>query len=241
MNQLAAKPSPRAIARIAGVFEALEGFSSAYGQVVILGKLVIPTSAAVTAANILAHQRLYWLGFVLSLAGVMFHIVWIVLFYDLFKPVNRTLSRLACFVGIIVCGIQALTAHLYLTPFLVLQTVSSTTAFTPSQLQSLALLVFKWNSYAFNIDLVFFGLWCALTGYLIFYSTFLPRVLGVLLAVDGLGWMLYMYPPVAYHLFPVIAATSALAEIPLQLWLIIMGVNNQRWHEQASIANSKST
>jgi hypothetical protein len=84
---------------------------------------------------------------------------------------------------------------------------------------------------------VFFGLWCALTGFLIIRSTFLPRILGLLLAIDGLGWMLYMYPPLAYHLFPFIATASALAEFPLQLWLIVFGVNSQRWTEQASAAN----
>ena len=73
-----------------------------------------------------------------------------------------------------------------------------------------------------------------LTGILIFRSTFLPRILGVLLAIDGLGWMLYVYPPLAYSIFPVIAAASALAEIPLQLWLLIKGVNSERWNQQAA-------
>jgi hypothetical protein len=110
-------------------------------------------------------------------------------------------------------------------------------AFTPDQLQALALLFLKLNQYAFNIDLVFFGLWCILTGYLIFRSTFLPRILGVFLAISGLGFMTYLYPPLAYHLFmPYIAAASALGEIPLELWLIVMGVNAQRWRQQASAA-----
>lgn len=56
------------------------------------------------------------------------------------------------------------------------------------------------NSYALDIDLVLFGLWCALTGYLIFKSAFLPRILGVLLAIDGLGWMMFVVPPFASHI-----------------------------------------
>ncbi len=88
-----------------------------------------------------------------------------------------------------------------------------------------------------RIDLVFFGLWCILTGYLIFRSTFLPRILGVLVMISGLGFVTYLYPPLAYRLFmPCIAAASALGEIPLDLWLIVMGVNVQRWKEQASAA-----
>jgi hypothetical protein len=96
---------------------------------------------------------------------------------------------------------QALTSLLYLAPLLILQGGSSLRAFTTEQLQALALMFLKVNAYAFNIDLVFFGLWCILTGYLIFRSTFLPRVLGVLLAISGLGLVTYLYPPLAYHLF----------------------------------------
>ena len=108
------------------------------------------------------------------------------------------------------------------------------------QLQALAYIFLKLNAYAFDVDLVFFGLWCVLAAYLIFRSTFLPRILGVLLAIDGLGWMTFMVPPFAIRLFPFIAAASALAEIPLQLWLVVMGVNDQRWKEQASAAEVRA-
>jgi hypothetical protein len=86
-------------------------------------------------------------------------------------------------------------------------------AFTAEQVQALALMFLKLNQYAFNIDLVSFGIWCVLTGFLIFRSTFLPRILGVLLAIDGLGFVTYLYPPLAYHLFiPCLAAASALGK-----------------------------
>ena len=91
----------------------------------------------------------------------------------------------------------------------------------------------KLNGLAFDTYLVFFGLWCVLTGYLIFRSTFLPRILGVLLLIDGLGWMTYMWPPLGHYLFPAIAVACGLAEIPLQLWLLIFGVNNEGWKAQA--------
>jgi len=240
MMERIAEVSPRFKARIAGVFEALEGLTSAFGQVVVLGRLGVDGDAAATATNILAHQPLFWLGFASSLIGVAFHIAWTALFYDLFKPVNRGISLLAAFVGLVVCGIQALTSLFYVAPLLILQGGSSVSAFTTQQLQALAYVFLRLNGQAFNIDLVFFGLWCVLIGYLIFRSTFLPRILGVLLAVDGLGWMMYVSPPIANHLFPFIAAASALAEIPLQLWLLVKGVNPQRWNEQATAAGMRS-
>jgi hypothetical protein len=236
MLQRIAGASPRSKARMAGAFEMFEGLTSAFGQVYILGKLVVIGNAPATAANILGHERLFWLGFASSLLGVAFHIAWTFLFYDLFTPVNRSLSLLAAFVSLVVCAMQAVTSLFYLAPLLILQGGNSVNAFTTEQLQGLALIFLKLNAYAFDIDLVFFGFWCALAGYLIFRSTFLPRILGVLLAIDGLGWMTFMTPPFASYLFPVIAVASALAEIPLQLWLLVVGVNPQRWKEQAIVA-----
>src|SRR5208337_433702 len=234
MMERIAEASPRFKARMAGAFQLLEAVTAAFGEVIVPGRLVVAGNAAATAANILGHERLFWLGFASSLIGVAFHIAWALLIYELLKPVNRSVSLLAAFVILVGCAIQALTSLLYLAPLLILQGGSSLSAFTPEQLQALALMFLKLNAYAFDIYLVFFGFWCVLIGYLIFRSTFLPRVLGVLLAISGLGWVTYLSPPLANYLWPFIAAASALGEIPLELWLIVMGVNVQRWKEQAS-------
>ena len=207
-------------ARMAGVCQLLEATTAAFGQVIVLGRLVVAGNAAATAANILGHERLFLLGFASSLIGVAFHIAWAFLLYELLRPVSRSLSLLAAFVVLVDCAIQAFTSLLHLAPLLIPQGGSSLSAFTPEQLRALALMFLK------------FGFWCVLTGYLIFRSTFLPRALGVLLAISGLGWVTYLSPPLAQHLFPFIAAASALGEIPLELWLIVMGVNAQRWKEQ---------
>jgi len=225
--------SPRAKARLAGVFEALEGLTSAFGQVNVLGSLIVVGNATATAANILKHETLFRLGFASSLIGVVFHLGWAFLFYQLFRPVNRSVSFCAVLVILVGCAIQAVAALLYLAPLLVLTAGSSLSALTQPQLQALAYMFLKLNGLAFDSYLVFFGLWCVLTGYLIFRSSFLPRILGVLLAIDGLGWMTFMSPPLGHYLFPAIAVASGLAEIPLQLWLLIFGVNNERWKAQA--------
>lgn len=229
-----AETSPRFRARMAGVFQLLESLTATFGQVIVLGKLVVSGNAAATAANILGHERLFWLGFASSLVAVVFHIVYALLYYDLLKPVNRRVSLLALLVLLVASAIQAVTGLLYLAPLLVLQGGSSVSAFTPAQLQALALVFLKLNAYALNVHLVFFGLWCVLTGYLIFRSTFLPRALGVLLVISGLGWLIYLFPPVAYRLFLFIAAASAVGEIPVEFWLMVKGVNVQRWKELAS-------
>jgi hypothetical protein len=230
--------SPRTKARMAGGFQFLEGLTSAGGQVVILGSLVVAGSAATTATNILAHQQLFWLGFASSLLGVAFHLAWALLLYDLLKPVNRSISLLALCIILVGCAMQALSSLLYLAPLLVLQGGSTLSAFTPHQLQDLSLVFLNLNARAYDIYLVFFGLWCILIGALIFRSTFLPRILGVLLVIDGVGWMLYLVPPLAQQLFPLIAVAAGLAEFSLLLWLLVVGVNAERWKEQEAVAGA---
>lgn len=228
--------SPKSLARTAGLLQALEGTTATFGQVQVMGRLFVVESAAASAANILAHQRLFWLGFASSLLGVIFHVAWGVLMYYLLKPAGKKLSAIALAVILIGSAVQAVTAVLYLAPMLVLNAGAVLSAFTAPQLQALAYAFLRMNGYAFNTYIVFFGLWCALTGFLIYRSNFMPRTIGVLLMISGLGWMTYLVPPIGMRLFiPYLAGASAIGEFPLLLWLLIKGVNNERWNQQALV------
>jgi hypothetical protein len=88
--------------------------------------------------------------------------------------------------------------------------------------------------------LVFFGPFCLLIGYLILKSSFLPRVLGVLMAAAGLGWLAYLIPVVPHYLSIAIMVVGFLAELSLCLWLLIKGVNLERWKQQASAAKAST-
>lgn len=228
--------SPRSMARMAGTCQLLEAVTATLGQVIILSKLMVSGNAVATAANIVRHARLYWCGFTSSILAVLFHVAWGFLMYELLRPVNRRVSLFATLVMLMGCAMLAVTGLLYIAPLLVLQGGVSLSALTDAQLQALAAAFLRLNAYAFDIHTVFFGVWCVLTGYLIYKSTFLPKVLGILLIVSGLGWMFYLSPPFAASLFPFIAAASAIGEIPLELWLIVAGLNEARWKEQASSA-----
>jgi hypothetical protein len=90
----------------------------------------------------------------------------------------------------------------------------------------------RWNPRGVDIPVVFDGLYCLLVGYLIFKSTFLPRVLGVLMASAGLGWLTYLSPPLAKYLSPYNLALGILGQESVMLWLLVMGVNVPRCKEQ---------
>lgn len=82
-------------------------------------------------------------------------------------------------------------------------------------------------------SLAFFGPYCLLIGYLIFRSTFLPRILGALMALAGVGWLIFL-SPLASQLSTYLKIVGFIAEASLMLWLIVNGVSNSQWREQAS-------
>jgi Domain of unknown function (DUF4386) len=92
------------------------------------------------------------------------------------------------------------------------------------------------NSHGSDLAMVFHGLFCLLIGYLIYKSAFLPRVLGALIAFGGLSWLTYLSPPFENYLSPWNLACGLTGEASVFLWLLVMGVNTQRWNEQATAA-----
>src|SRR6266568_4660140 len=235
MMERIAEASPRLKARMAGVFELLEALTSGFGQVIVPGMLVVAGNAKATAANILAHGLLFRLSILAALIGVACHIAWIFLFYELFKPVNRSLSLLAAFVGLVAIAIQGFSSLFQGAPLMVMEAGQSFSAFNVDQLQALTLMSLRFSARAFNTYLAFFGIWCVLMGYLIFRSTFMPRIIGVLEAFAGLCWLTFLWPPLGHYLSPYNQVLSAPGELSLMLWLLVMGVNSQRWNEQASL------
>ena len=228
--------SPRFQARMAGVLYVLEGLTSVFGQLLVPGMLVVSGDAAATAANILGNELLFRLGLAASLLAVAFHIAQTVLFYGLFKPVGRSVALLLAFFSLVAIALQAVTSLFQLPALVILGGGRGLGALSVEQLQSLALIFLRLRAQAFNVFLVFFGFRCALIGYLIYKSTFLPRIIGVLMAFAGLGYLTLLWPPHANYVSPFNLALAAPGELSLVLWLLVVGVNVERWKEQASAA-----
>ena len=112
------------------------------------------------------------------------------------------------------------------------------TAFTPDQVHTLALVALQLYNPIYYIALAFFGCYDLLIGYLAFKSAFIPRPIGVLMGITGLGWLTFFIPPTAAYLLPYSAIIAGIVgEGAMILWLLVMGVNSQRWNEQASKAS----
>jgi hypothetical protein len=224
--------SPHPPDRIAGFFYFLVFFVGGI-TVAVSGRIVVPGNAAATAANIIAHEPRFWLGLTFNLLVIACYIAVTALFYELFQPVNRLLSLLAAFFSLMGCAVQAFSFAFY-AAIAVLRDATYVGSFTMEQLQSIALIFFKLYFQAYNLGLPFFGFYCLLIGYLVFRSTYLPRFVGLLMMLGGMGWLTFLYPPLANALRPYNLLPGIVGEGSLTLWLLAMGVNNQRWKEKVA-------
>jgi hypothetical protein len=140
-----------------------------------------------------------------------------VIFYYLFRPVSRKLSFIASLSRLIFVVVMGVNSLNYFGATEILQVSHSSASF----------------NQGYGVALIPFGLHCLLTGYLIVRASFLPRVLGILMALAGLGYLMFLWPPLGDRLFfPYIVVPGVVGEGSLTLWLLLMGVNNVRWREQ---------
>lgn len=230
--------SPRHTARLAGLFYLITALAGGFAEIGVRGRVIVSGDAAATARNILSSEGLYRLGFVADIVAGAAYVVVTLLLYRLLKPVDRSLSLLAAFFSVVGIAIGGVAALGHLAPLLLLKGADYLAPYNIDQLQAMALLSLKLHAQGYLICLVFFGLYEALLGYLIFRSTFLPRTLGVLVGIAGLAFLtnsfaLFLSPALGSALNPFLLALDGLGEISLTLWLIVMGVNVTKWEERA--------
>lgn len=215
-----------------------DGFS-----VSVLLKLVVRGNPAATAANILGSERTFRLGFVADLVSLVIFAAVGVLLYGIFKAVSRRVALL--FLVLIVMGAlsQALESIHDLAALILLKGGAGMNAIPSAQATALAFLFIRLHSYSYVLALFFYG-WSGLVlGYLILKSTFVPRVLGPLVMIEGLGYLVFslttfLSPLLVTRFYPYIPfGTAAVGELPLYLWLLIKSLNAERWLEQATATN----
>lgn len=233
MSEQSAEASPRRKARLTGLFYLLTMLAGIFAQGFVSSRLVVSGDAAATATNILTHATLFRWGFGVYMIEMACQIIFVALFYELLKPVNRSVSLVAAFLGLAGCAIKTLSRVFYIAPLFVLGGAHYLKVFSSEQLQALALLLLGVNDQGAAIALVFFGLYAILTGYLMFRSTFLPRFLGAWSVIAGAGWLGFLYPPLGYRWFNYIAPFALLGALALIVWLLVFGVNEQRWENLA--------
>jgi Domain of unknown function (DUF4386) len=233
--------SPRQLARTAGALYLINIVFGAFALGVVPTILVTPNVAA-TAHNIQAHELLYRLGLAAHVVVTVTNIPMAVIFYELFKVVNRRIALLDVFFTLVATAVEAASILRDVTPLVLLGSSRYTHVLPPAQLHALAYLPGDLSNVGYSIYGVFYGFDALCVAYLVLKSTFLPKTIGVLMAIDGLvsyltyGFTNLLAPGVAAHLTPWIQLPTIIGEGSLCLWLLFVGVDTQRWKEQASAA-----
>jgi hypothetical protein len=231
--------NPRLQARIAGLLYLIVIVVAIFLPFAVAPSGMMRGDAALPAiAKIMAAKPLYVLSGAAQLFVGACDIGVAVILYELLKPVSRSLAFAAAAFRIVFVAIANANVINHFAPLFLLSGAPYLGAFTPGQLQGLAMMFLHLRTTGMDIALVFFGFHCLIAGYLIVRSTFFPRILGLLLAIGGLGYLANIFataipPELAARLFPYVMLPAGLAELALSLWLLIVGVNVAKWRAAA--------
>jgi len=226
--------SPKRYARIAGVLYLLIIAAGLFAEAFVRQRLTVPSDAAATATKILTHESLLRLGIVADLATFVCAIPVTLILYVLLRPVNRDLAFLTVLLNLVQDAIGGMNALSTYAPLQLLSGAGYLTVMSREQLQALALLSLKAHEVGFAVALLSFGVCCVILGYLIYKSGFLPKILGVLLALAGLAYfvnslVVILAPRTAATMFPWIAPVAFVGELSFALWLTVKGINVPKW------------
>lgn len=226
-------------ARIAGVLFLLSMVAGGFGEAYVPSKLIVSGDATATAANLRNFDFLYRLGFASFLVESLCDTALALILYVLLKPVNKQLSLLAAFFGLMATATFAFAELFYFAPQLILGRAYLNT-FTPDQVNSLALLSLKLYGYAGMLFTAYYGMAWIVRSYLIFRSSYLPKFIGVLMAIGGIGFvvrnfLLILAPAYASDVLLMLMFPGGLI---MAVWWLVKGVDAQKWNARANAARA---
>jgi hypothetical protein len=227
-------------ARIAGALFLVSIVAGGFGEAYVPSKIIVSGDAAATAANITNFQFLYRLGFAAFMIESLCDITLVVIIYALLKPVSRELSLLAAFIGLVGTALFAFAELFYFAPPLIIGGAGYLKTFSPDQLNALALLSLKFYGYAGMIFTAYYGMSWIIRACLIFCSGYLPKFLGVLMAVGGLGFvvrnfLLILAPRYASDMLLMLMIPGGLL---MAVWLLVKGVDLPKWKVKLGAAGA---
>ncbi len=244
MNLLDAKRA-RFVAKVGGVLYLIIIVLGALGEGVVRGSIVVPGNATATAANLRSMEWLWRLGVAGEVVLLTCATALALILYVLLRPVSRDLALVAVFFNVVSIAIEGVAAVSLAAALLPMTSAAYVNAFTPEQLNIMALLSVRSHSAGFGIALIFFGVECVILGFLISRSDYMRRSIGVLMQIAGVCYVinsfaLLLSPPLSSRLFPAVLIPSLIAELSLALWLVVKGVRAEKWdqHNHAGLAGA---
>jgi uncharacterized protein DUF4386 len=220
-------------AKIAGVLLLISIVAGGFGEAYAPSRIIMAGDAGATVANIKSFEFIYRLGFATFLIESFADITLALIFYALLKPVNKELSLLAAFFGLTGTALFAFAELFYLAPTLFM-TVGPSKAFSTDQIDELILLSLRFYQFAAMIFSGYYGIAWIVRAYLMFRSDYLPKFLGVLMGIGGMGFLarnflLILAPAYASPLLLMLLFPGALM---LMVWLLVKGVDMPQWNSR---------
>jgi Domain of unknown function (DUF4386) len=229
--------SPQVYARTGGVIYLVTIVFGAFTEGFVMNKLVAPGDAATTAHNIVASPGLWSLAVAGDLIVPIIAVAGVWISYVLLSPVSKSLILLDVFFTLVSLAVEAVSKLFLLLVLPILSNPGYLRAFEPRQLQVLANLALESHNFVFNISLIFFGCGCLVEGYLLYKSGYFPKFIGMLMQLAGICYLIACFaalfaPALADLISPAILLPPLIGELSYCLWLLIKGVNMDKWNER---------
>ncbi len=226
--------SPKRLARIAGVLYLLVGIFGGFAEGFVEPRMYVAGNAATTASNLLANSGLVRLGIVADLFNATIWIFLAMTLYLLLKHVNKSVARAMVVLVAIGASIVCLNSVFEFEGLRVATGAVNLAAFGTAGSHALVLLLLDTQHYGIFIAQIFFGLWLVPLGYLAYKSAGLfPKWLGVVLIVGGACYLVdllaaFLVPSFGQNIHAFVTIPSAIAEISMVLYLLVIGVKTQK-------------
>ncbi len=214
----------RRAALIAGLGLLMMTFLAPFAEFYVYPKLVLRGNIEQTVLNIRANGGLFLAGTFANLATYILDVVVAWALWVLLVPVNRSLSLLTAWFRLVYTVIALFGPLKLVTVFRLVNTSDSFATFGSEQLHAQVLLLLESFRYEWGIGLVLFGIHLGLLGYLVYRSGFIPRIMGILLVIAGLGYVVYNLGPYLYPNVDVgLVFITFFGEPIFMVWLLVRG------------------
>ena len=221
--------SPNKLARMTGILYFLVILAGVVSEIMVRNFIIVPGDITTTVKHITSYESVFRIGFVISLTRFVIFILLVLALYKLLGPVNKDWSLIMVAIALVSISIGMVSLLFqYAAPLLLISNGYSS-LFTSDQWHAQVLFFINLQMLGDKASQIL-TVWLLLLGYLIYKSGYFPKLLGVLMMIAGLGYVtdfliFFLLPNLNWQ----VAGFAFLAELPFPLWLLVKGVNYEKW------------
>lgn len=223
--------SDKKSARIAGLLFLILIITGVFAEFFVRAKIYLPNDAAATVKNIINNERLFRLSIISDMIMIIAFLLFPLFLYSIFKKIHKNLTAIMVICVLISVSIYGINMLNQIAVLLLTSNDTYLSAFEADQLSSLVMFFLKMHANGYFISQIFYGLYLLPLGYMIYKSGILPKIIGIILMLGGIGDLIdfiryYLFPDYQSIILNNITIPADLGEFSFCLWLLIMGVKD---------------